>query len=181
VPAGNGGSLGEALVDLWSAGGRPGGARSTYNRTGWHAQFSQLSRTKAGYAAMERAGLSATIETQRHWLSGSVTPTNRNQGLIEQAYQSMRGGFDPKWKTADHKISGRVTMGRDRRDRGTAGSSAFLVEGRDGRWDRIERAWDAGADPDEIEDLFIEDVILNAVDGISDSIEFDGSSYTVTT
>jgi hypothetical protein len=130
---------------------------------------------------MERAGLSATVATQRGWLSGSATATRANQGLIAQAYESMRGGFNPSWKTAEHQISGRITMGSDSRDRGNGQHSPFLVDGRDGRWDRIEDAWNRGADPDELEHLFVEDVILNAVDGISDSIEFDGASYTVRT
>lgn len=179
MPAGSGGTLGEALVDLWSTRSRPGGTRSSYTASGWHAQFSQLSRTRAGYAAMERAGLSATIATQRHWLTGDVTPTPANRGLIEQAYQAMKGGFDPSWKQAEHRITGRVTMGRDSRVRGEGGNSSFLVDGRDGRWDRIEAAWNAGADADELEDWFIEDVILNAIDGLSDSIKFDGTSYSV--
>lgn len=181
MAAGSGGTLGEALADLWSSRGRPGGARSTYTAKGWHAQFSQLSRTKAGYEAMERAGLSATIATQRGWLAQSTTPTRANQGLIAQAYEAMQGGFDASWRTADYRITGRVTMGRDSRDRGTGGHAPFLVEGRDGDWSRIEAAWNAGASPEVLERLFVDDVLLNSVDGISDSIQFDGTSYIVTT
>jgi hypothetical protein len=178
VPAGNGGTLGEALVDLWSTGGRPGGARSSYTAQGWQAQFSQLSRTKAGYSAMERAGLSATIATQRNWLSGSATASRANQGLIEQAYHAMQGGFSAGWKTTEYQISGRVTIGADSRDRGNGRHSPLLVDGRDGDWARIEDAWNRGAGPEELERLFVEDVVLE-IDGLSDDIEFDGSSYTV--
>lgn len=179
MPAGDGGSLGEALADLWSVRGRAGGARSSYTAKGWHAQFSQMSRTKAGYAAMERAGLSATIATQRGWLARTTTPTRANQSLIEQAYATMSGGFDPSWKTADYKISGRVTIGSDSRERGNGRHAPFLVEGRYGTWRRIEQAWNDGAGPDELEYLFVEDVVMNAVDGLSDTIDFDGPRYAV--
>lgn len=181
MPSGSGGTLGEALADLWSSRGRPGGARSSYQAKGWHAQFSQLSRTKAGYAAMEQAGLSATVATQRGWLAQTTAPTARNRGLIAQAYAAMQGGFDPSWRTAEYKITGRVTMGRDSRVRGQGGNAPFLVDGRDGIWTAIEAAWNAGAGPEELERLFVDDVVLNAVDGISDSIEFEGSSYSVST
>jgi hypothetical protein len=179
VASGRGTSLGAALVDLFSSTGRPGGVRSSYSAKGWQAQFSQLSSTHEGYEAMRRVGLSASIDTQRAWLSGRRDATPANRGLIAEAYRIMQGGFSASWRDAVFNITGRVTMGSDSRDRGNGRHSSFRVEGDQGRWDRIEEAWNAGADADTIEELFIEDVVIEGVDGISDSIEFNGTFYVV--
>lgn len=180
MASGSGRTLGAALVDLFTTGGRPGGARSSYHAKGWQAQFNQLSSTAAGYKAMEAAGVSATTRTQRGWLSGEVTPNTANRAGIAQAYALMRGGFGQGWKTAKFEISGRVTMGRDSRDRGSGGSSPLRVDGAEGRWDRIEEEFNGAADPDTIERLFITDVIEEDLGEGSFPWEFDGNWYTVT-
>src|SRR4051812_12330670 len=106
MASGSGRTLGRALADLFTPSGRPGAARATYDRQGWQAQFSQLSKTKAGYAAMERAGVSATVRTQRNWLSGTTTASKDVQGRIAAAYAAMAGGWNPQWETATFSISG---------------------------------------------------------------------------
>jgi len=181
MATGSGRTLGRALVDLFAHGGKPGGARSTYDRVGWQAQFSQLSKTKAGYAAMEAAGLSATIRTQRAWLTGDATASPINRGRIAEAYKSMQGGFDSRLQTAVLKISGRVTQGQDSRERGRGRSAPLRVDGNNGRWDRIEAIWNAGADPDDIETQYIEDVVDRDLGEGSYPWEFDGNWYEVST
>src|SRR3954470_6562907 len=118
MATGNGRTLGGALVALFAQGGRPGAPRSTYDRKGWRAQFAQLSATKSGYAAMERAGLSATTRTQRGWLAGDVEASKANQDLISRAYAAMSGGWNRGWDDRQYVIRGRLTQGHDSRERG---------------------------------------------------------------
>ncbi len=54
-------------------------------RGGWHAQIKELTRTKAGYAAADRAGLTVTARTLLGWLSGETTPSKANRDKIERA------------------------------------------------------------------------------------------------
>jgi hypothetical protein len=179
VASGSGRSLGEALVELFTTEGRAGGRRSTYDAKGWQAQFSQLSSTKEGYAAMERAGLSATTRTQRGWLTGDAEPTRANRGLIAEAYRVMAGGFNPGWKAETYEVTGRVTMGSDSRVRGRQGNSPLRVDGRSGIWRRIEAEWNGKADPARLEELFVEDVIVEDLGEGSFPWEFDGNRYEV--
>jgi hypothetical protein len=179
VAIGNGQTLGAALMNLFTQGGRPGAPRSTYDRKGWRAQFSQLSATKSGYAAMERAGLAASTRTQRGWLAGETEASKANQGLIAAAYASMAGGWNPAWETKQFVIRGRVTQGRDSRERGYHGNSPLRLDGRLGNWAPIQRAWDDGADTDTVEALFIEFVVIPNLGEGSFPWEFDGNRYEV--
>lgn len=180
MATGRGRSLAEALGDLFAQGGRPGGHRASYDRIGWRAQFSQLSSTRTGYAAMERAGLGATARTQRGWLTGDTEASKANQGLIAKAYAAMAGGWDRSWETKQYVIRGRVTQGRDSRERGFRGTSPLRIDGRSGDWDPIKDAWDQGAAPDVIGDLFITHVVVNDLGEGSFPWEFDGDRYEVT-
>jgi hypothetical protein len=182
MATGSGRTLGAALVDLFAQGGRPGGERGSYTRTGWRAQFAQLSGTRTGHAALERAGLSATTRTQRGWLSGDVAASRANQGLIAQAYKAMAGGWNPRWETAVFKISGRVTQGRDSRIRGFGRHSPLRIEGDvpGARWTPIEREYDGDADTGTIEELFIQHVVIPNLGEGSEPWEFDGDRYEVT-
>lgn len=180
MATGKGRSLGAALGDLFVQRGRPGGLRSTYNRKGWRAQFAQLSSTQAGYRAMERAGLSATTETQTNWLRGRTEASKANQGLIAKAYAAMAGGWDRSWETKTYSIRGRVTQGNDSRVRGERGNSPLRIDGRSGEWDPVKDAWDEGADPDELGDLFITHVVVPDLGEGSFPWEFDGDWYEVT-
>ncbi len=179
MATGKGRSLAEALGDLFTQGGRSGGHRSTYDRKGWQAQFAQLSGTKTGYAAMERAGLNATTRTQRGWLSGEVAATKANQDLIAKAYAAMAGGWDRSWEIKTFTIRGRVTQGRDSRERGYNGHAPLRIDGRSGEWDPIREAWDAGEDAETIGDLFISFVVVNDLGEGSEPWEFDGDRYEV--
>lgn len=181
MATGNGRSLGQALTALFATAGRPGSPRSTYDRKGWRAQFSQLSSTKSGYAAMERAGLNATTRTQRGWLTGDAEASAENRGRIASAYLAMAGGWNARrWEAAQYVIRGRLTQGNDSRERGYHGNSPLRLDGELGDWDPIEQAWDEGAPPDRIEALFIEFVVIPNLGEGSFPWEFDGDRYEVT-
>lgn len=179
MATGKGRSLAEALGDLFTQGGRAGGQRASYDRKGWQAQFAQLSSTKTGYAAMERAGLQASTRTQRGWLTGDVAASKANQGLIAKAYAAMAGGWDRSWETKQYVIRGRVTQGRDSRERGYRGNAPLRIDGRSGEWTPIRQAWDDGADAETIGDLFISFVVVNDLGEGSFPWEFDGDRYEV--
>ena len=179
MPSGKGPTLGAALVDLFATEGRPGGARSTYTAKSWLAQFSQLSKTKTGYQAMEQAGVSASVRTQKSWLAGSTVAPGPTRAAIARAYAAMQGGFAARWKAARYEIAGRVTMGADSRERGSGRHAPLRVDGRAGNWTRIELAWNADAGPDEIERLFVEDVLIADLGETSHPWQFDGFWYEV--
>lgn len=182
MASGNGTTLGAALMDLWSQGGRAGGRRSTYDRKGWLAQFAQLSETKSGYAAMERAGLSASTRAQRGWLSGDSVASRANQDRIREAYAAMAGGWRPRWETTTYKISGRVTAANDSRVRGFGRHAPLRIDGTGATWTHIEREFDGEARPAVLEQLFIQYVIVPDIGDTSGSggtWEFDGDRYEV--
>lgn len=181
MASGRGRTLGAALADLWRQGGRGGGARSTYTATTWKGMFTQLSATQTGYAAMEAAGLSATTRTQRAWLSGDATPTPANQKLIEQAYQAMRGGFNRQYTSGEYRIRGRLTQGRDSRERGRRGNAPLRLDAGLGRWEAIEEIWNRSADPDELEQAFVRFVVNPNLGIGSHPWQFDGDDYEVET
>lgn len=64
---------------------------SSYRAKGWEGQFRQLFRTAKGYAALDRAGVSATRETLGRWLRGEQAPNKANREAISRAYDEMRG------------------------------------------------------------------------------------------
>lgn len=180
---GSGDSLGEALLAAIAAAAgsdRPGEYRS-YTATGWHAQLSKLTSSGRGYQAAESVGLSATARTLKAWLAEEQTPSPANRGLIERAYRAMAG----RWPGAaiegrDIRITGDVGIGSDVRHRGGPGTSPFLVDGSAGSWDGIREQWQSG-DPDaeEVEDLFISDLLEADLGETTENWHFPGSAYTV--
>lgn len=180
MATGRGSSLGAALVDLLQQDAL-GGPRASYDRIGWRAQFSQLAGTKAGYQAMEAAGLSATIRTQRGWLAGDVAASRENQSRIAQAYQAMaRGGIDRRrWENTPLSIKGRLTQGRDSRMRGYGRNSPLRLQYQGDPltdWTGIAEAF---PDADEVEAAFIADVVTVVLGAGSFPWEFDGTNYEV--
>ncbi len=184
MAVGRGGTFGEAFGALLAAGGRSGARRSTYQATGWRAQFSRLTATEAGYDALRSAGLSATLRTQRGWLSGDTTPTRANQALIAQAYRFMAGGGIPdSIRSATFEIFGEAGLGDDVRDRGR-GCAPLRVDGSmasEEDWDAVEAEWNGAADPEELEALFIEHVLIPDLGEGSDPWHFPGDRYRITT
>jgi hypothetical protein len=64
---------------------------STYRAKGWEAQFRNLFKTRKGYEAMSKAGVSATKQTLDRWLRGEQAPNKANREAIERAYADVRG------------------------------------------------------------------------------------------
>jgi len=184
-PTGHGGSLGAALNDLLRAPVTPRHRLSSYHAKHWHAQLSQLTGTHRGYQALEEAGLDVTAKTLLNWLSDSEYNVRRSyRDLIHTAYENVAiVPADPipeHVKNGDFEISGWVTTGSDRRERGTRHAAPLRIDGRRGDWDAIEELWMAGElTDDEFEDLFIDDVIVQDIGEGTDGWTFDGGSYSV--
>lgn len=181
MPTGSGDSLGRAILAAIAdaAGGHVGEYRS-YTAKGWHAQLSKLTASPRGYTAAADVGLSATGRTLRAWLAERQAPSPANQRLIADAYQKMAGHWPPGIEDRDIRIIGDVGIGTDVRHRGSPGKAPFLVDGSQGSWDSIKDLWrDGDPDPDEVEDLFIEDLLEADLGETTDRWHFPGSSYTV--
>lgn len=54
------------------------------------ARFNALSKTKAGFAALEAAGLSVSARTILRWQAGTQKPSKRNAAIIDDAYRAHR-------------------------------------------------------------------------------------------
>jgi hypothetical protein len=184
-PTGHGGSLGAALNDLLRAQVTPRHRLSSYHAKHWHAQLSQLTGTHRGYQALEEAGLDVTAKTLLNWLSDPEYNVRRSyRDLIHTAYENV--AIVPADPIPDHvknggfEISGWVTTGSDRRERGTRHAAPLRIDGRRGDWDAIEELWMAGElTDDEFEDRFIDDVIVQDIGEGTDGWTFDGGSYSV--
>jgi hypothetical protein len=186
--SGSGDSLGAAITAAITA-AAGGGHRRSYTAKGWHAQLSKLTSSERGYQAAADVGLSATARTLREWLSSpggehDRAPSAHNQSLIAQAYARMAGVWpagDIEGK--DVRITGEVKIGSDNRHRGGGGrngSAPFLVDGSAGSWDAIRELWESGEmDPDDIEEAFVDDIVIADLGETTDEWEFPGSSYTV--
>lgn len=188
MPTGRGKSLGRAVTDLYGQlfGTR---VRSSYQATGWHAQLRELTSTRTGREAADKAGLSPTPRTYLAWLAETRTPNKANRERIANAYRMMQGGFKRSDLEKEIQIKGRVTFrganGRvDSRVRGAHGTAPLRVDGASGNWDPIAEAWDRGdQSPGIHEDLFIEHVIVPDFGETSEGAwgsAFDGDWYEVT-
>ncbi|MET7540077.1 hypothetical protein [Streptomyces sp. NPDC005507] len=184
-PTGHGGSLGAALNTLLRAQVTPRHRLSSYHAKHWHAQLSQLTGTHRGYQALEQAGLDVSAKTLLNWLSDPQYNVRRSyQGLIHTAYENVAlVPADPipaHVMNGQYEISGYVTTGTDRRERGTRKAAPLRIDGSQGDWDAIEELWTAGElTDDEFEDHFIDDVIVQDIGEGTDGWEFDGNSYSV--
>lgn len=184
-PTGHGGSLGAALNGLLRAQVTPRHRLSSYNAKHWHAQLSQLTGTHRGYQALEEAGLDVTAKTLLNWLSDPEYTVRRSyRDVIHTAYENVAiAPADPipdHVKTGQYEISGWVTTGTDRRERGTRHAAPLRIDGSRGDWDTIDDLWMVGElTDDEFEDHFIDDVIVQDIGEGTDGWEFDGGSYSV--
>ncbi|WP_416959516.1 hypothetical protein [Streptomyces sp. Agncl-13] len=183
-PTGRGGSLSAALGDLLRSQVTPRHRLSSYSAKHWHAQLSQLTASHRGYQALDEAGLDVTAKTLLNWLSDPEYNVRRGyRDLIHTAYENV--AIVPADLIPDHvkdgqwEISGYVTTGTDRRERGTR-AAPLRIDGSRGDWDAIEGLWMAGELTDtEFEDHFIDDVIVQDIGAGTDGWTFDGSSYSV--
>lgn len=180
--SGDGTSFGRALINaLAAAAGGTVGVRKSYTAKGWHAQISKLTSSPRGYVAAAAAGLSVTARTLKAWLAEEAEPTPANQRKISEAYAIMAGRWPDGIERQDVSIKGLVRLGSDERDRGDGTHAELLVDGRQGDWQRMKRAWNDGdVDEDDFEEWFVEDVLEADLGEGSEPWEFPGSSYTVT-
>ncbi|MFE9122315.1 hypothetical protein [Streptomyces sp. NPDC007172] len=184
-PTGRGASLGAALNDLLRTRVTPRHRLSSYNAQHWHAQLSQLTGTHRGYQALEEAGLEVTAKTLINWLSDPEYNVRRGyRDLIHTAYENVAiVPADPipqQVKDGQYEISGYVTTGTDRRNRGTPDAAPLRIDGSRGHWTAIENLWMADEFSDDaLEDHFIGDVIVEDIGEGTDGWEFDGSNYSV--
>ncbi|MGW7362428.1 hypothetical protein ACWGI8_03135 [Streptomyces sp. NPDC054841] len=186
-----GDSLGAALNELLREHGvQPLRRLSTYHAKHWHAQLSQLTHTRRGYEALERAGLSVRPETLIKWLSDPEYNVRRSyRAVIHAAYESAAVvPADPipqSFKDAPLEITGLVKTGDDERFRGGLSDTGRItaplrIDGRNGNWVEIERKWAAGElDDESFEEDFIEYVIIEDIGEGTDGWDFPGISYTV--
>src|SRR5881392_1256392 len=78
-------AIAERLTEL--AGGIKSSATS---ERGLEARLKYLTNSPAGYAAMERAGISVTPRTLIAWLAGDRDPNKANRGRLDAAYADLR-------------------------------------------------------------------------------------------
>ncbi|GGX57641.1 hypothetical protein [Streptomyces chartreusis] len=184
-PTGRGNSLGAALNDLLRSQVTPRHRLSSYTAKHWHAQLSQLTGTHRGQQALEDAGLHVTTKTLIAWLSDAEYNVRRSyRDLIHTAYENTAiVPADPipdHVKDGQYEISGWVTTGTDRRERGTRDAAPLRIDGSRGDWDAIEELWMAGELEDsDFEDHFVDDVIVQDIGEGTDGWTFDGGSYSV--
>lgn len=170
-------SLGAALRDLWE---RPGTVKRVAK--GWHAQISALTATPRGYESAIRAGLHVKQRrTLEGWLAQTIEPTSVNKRLINAAYRLMVGQWDDSVEHREYRIYGEIDSG-DRKE-----TRELIIDGRSGDWAPIRDAYLNGADDDELEALFIENVIVEDIGATSPRDEstaeygwdFPGNSYEI--
>ncbi|PSM37291.1 hypothetical protein C6Y14_43205 [Streptomyces dioscori] len=146
---------------------------------------SQLTGTQRGYQALDEAGLDVTVKTLLNWLSDPEYNIRRSyRDVIHTAYENVAvvpaEPLPDTIKRGDFEISGWVTTGTDRRQRGTPDAAPLRIDGRRGHWDEIEDLWTAGElTDDKFEDHSIDDVIVEDIGEGSDGWTFDGSRYSV--
>jgi hypothetical protein len=161
-------ALGRALVKAWG-----GGPKSTYTAKSPTAQFKQMFATQVGYDALAESGLDVTLPTIRNWINDESKPNRENSEKIQAAYDKLAGKWDQANERRPMSIKGRIDSG----DR-TANRTLKVENPGAGNWERIEDAYNRGADPQEIEDLFADDV-LDEVLPTSQGFDFPGGNYEV--
>ncbi|MER6210869.1 hypothetical protein [Streptomyces sp. NPDC001642] len=73
-----------------------------------------------------------------------------------------------------------MKTGNDERERGNRRAAPPRIDASLGDWTDIEARWLAGAlRDDDLEDLFIDEIIVCDIGAGTDGWEFRGSSYTV--
>lgn len=126
--------------------------------------LSQLTKTHKGQMALINAGVSPgrRAENWRAWLSESRDASAQNRRRIQDVYYAYVLPDGPTRGTA--KISGGIiTEGNRVRRRGIE-EAPLRIDQSPGNWHRIKAAWLRGADDDEIETLYIADVINADID-----------------
>lgn len=63
---------------------------TSYRAKGWHAQLRELTGSKYGSTAADKAGLNPSGRAVKEWLSESRNPSKANQEKISEAYNALR-------------------------------------------------------------------------------------------
>ncbi|MEU0300608.1 transcriptional regulator [Streptomyces sp. NPDC006175] len=133
---------------------------------GLAARLHYLTKTDAGYEAMDRAGIHVSPRTLMAWLAEERRPNKANRGRLDAAYWGLRRrnvAADLKKRLNNHGRGTRVEInpvdqsrveGKHQRD---LSSRSITVRG---VWDRAVDAWmdDDLEELDAIWDLIIEDL-----------------------
>ncbi|MFB7244375.1 hypothetical protein ACFCYX_18160 [Streptomyces populi] len=83
-------------------------------------------------------------------------------------------------KHGQFEISGLVKTGNDERERGTRRAAPLRIDASRGDWTDIETLWLAGdLRDDDLEDHFIDEIIVADIGDGTDGWEFNGASYAV--
>lgn len=145
----------------------------------------QLTGTRRGYEALERAGLTVTARTLVTRLSEPEYAVRRSyQDQIESACEDAATNpptpVPPEFQVHRFRITGTVRIARDVRDRGTRGAAPLHIDGRNSSWARIEQTWLTGQLTDEVfEEYFIDDIVVEDIGDGTDGRPFPGDLYQV--
>ncbi|MYS83505.1 hypothetical protein [Embleya scabrispora] len=134
---------------------------------GLAARLRYLTASRAGYAAMDAAGITVTSRTLAAWLAEEQFPTRANLRRIEAAYRDLRrrnvarslirrlnnNGRGTRVELHPHDQSG---VREPHRRAGVAAHRSVNVR----RWDAIVRAWAAGDEP-TLDDLWTDEVLAD--------------------
>ncbi|MFI6979217.1 transcriptional regulator [Embleya sp. NPDC050154] len=134
---------------------------------GLAARLRYLTASRAGYEAMETAGIAVTPRTLAAWLAEDQTPNRANLRRIDAAYRDLRrrnvarsltrrlnnGGRGTRVELHPHDQSG---VREPHRRAGVAGHRSVNVR----RWDAIVRAWAAG-DERMLDELWTDEVLAD--------------------
>lgn len=186
-------TLGHALIDAWTAAlGSRARPRARPPAQSWAAQFNELTRSSRGQAALVAAGVNPGpgARNWRWWLAGERSPSKANQARIGAAYSSWwtgqadatatpATGRPDLWPIAHHvhALFGLVVIDGDARERGD-GRAPLRVDGREGEWRMVNSLWKSYADPMQIRDQWVKDVMMLDLN-FSTAPEFPGGRYRV--
>ena len=104
--------------------------------------------------------------------------------LIHTAYENVavvpaEPLTDPS-RTASTRSAAWSRTGNDERERGNRRAAPLRIDASRGDWTDIEARWLAGdLRGDDLEDLFVDEIIVSDIGAGTDGWEFGGSSYSV--
>ncbi|GAA2955468.1 MULTISPECIES: transcriptional regulator [Streptomyces] len=133
---------------------------------GLAARLRYLTKTDAGYEAMDRAGIHVSPRTLMAWLAEERTPNRANRSRLDAAYWDLRRrnvATDLKHRLNNEGRGTRVEInpvdqsGVERRHQRDVASRSISVRG---VWDRAVDAWleEDLAELDSVWDQIIEDI-----------------------
>ncbi|MET7746816.1 hypothetical protein [Streptomyces sp. NPDC005385] len=106
------------------------------------------------------------------------------RGLIHTAYESVAFAqaepFTETVTTGQYEISGLAKTGADERERGNKRAAPLRIDASRSDWTEIETLWLVGdLRDDDLENPFIDEIIVSDIGAGTDGRKFNGGSYTV--